>query len=427
MPAWFIDPANSSGVASDGNACTTSGTPCLTWHEINDHRWGCLGNPKACPRIRQSTTITWISGVTNDSDPVIHLPSVENQALEILTCTPTLVKNYIGGLSIVAKVRGGPGQLLNATFDASAALDLLAINVTHPSHAWTYKSLGANVFALTQPLVALSPPGVIAQAEVNTWASGDTVSLNTVPQVDFVDLEPQLTATSGAANNAIYLQGCNLFDPGSGDYFNTNALVRMSDVSATSTKFVIVNGGPGSAAAGCSNCDLRGGSQTSGVRHSNWLMAGGTTGGVFSSGGPGYQLDGDVISAGGLYNQIFLVAGAVYFDTGSQAAIQGYVLVGNFNGYGGPSLWGTGFAGTLQVTGNGHIQYPSGAGAAATTFPLTGGLRVDFQTLTCLGVPSVALPTLTCNITLSPANLDTNLGATLGCLYVPGGGSVCNL
>ena len=44
----------------------------------------------------------------------------------------------------------------------------------------------------------------------------------------------------------------------------------------------------------------------------------------------------------------------------------------------------------------------------------------------CLGVPSGGTPTFTCNITVSPTNLDANLGATSGCLFTEGGGAFCN-
>ena len=73
-----------------------------------------------------------------------------------------------------------------------------------------------------------------------------------------------------------------------------------------------------------------------------------------------------------------------------------------------------------------RIKYTTGAGGAVATFVNTGGLQINGQTLSCLGVPSVGTPTFTCNITVSPTNLDANLGATSGCLFTEGGGAFCN-
>ena len=50
VPCVVYRSGNSSGTASDSNNCTTSATACLTWHQINDARWGCQGSPSVCPR-----------------------------------------------------------------------------------------------------------------------------------------------------------------------------------------------------------------------------------------------------------------------------------------------------------------------------------------------------------------------------------------
>jgi hypothetical protein len=60
------------------------------------------------------------------------------------------------------------------------------------------------------------------------------------------------------------------------------------------------------------------------------------------------------------------------------------------------------------------------------TFLQKGGFTINAQTRTCIGIPSVGSPTLTCNVVLNASNLDADLGATSGCLYVPGGSEVCN-
>lgn len=430
VPTWFIDPANTSGNASDANPCTSSATPCATWQEINVHRWGCGGSPRGCPRLRQSTTITWMSGVTDGSDPVIHFPSVEAGALELLTCSPTLVKTYTGGLSIVSKVVGGPGQLLNATFDASATTKMLAINTTHPSHAWTYKSLGANAFSITQPLVGATPPAIINQAEVDTWASGDTVSLNIVPQVDFVAVEPYLTGVTGSTNNAVYVQGCAAFDPGSTNRFEVNQLVRLFDMLFTGGKVLVINGGSNPASrVGCSNCFFGNSFNVAGLTVTNsWLAAGGAINATSVLPGLGLStIDGDLILNTGLANNASTTTvGKVYLDTGGQIQGSGGSVFLS-SSYGTAIIWGTGSANAFVLTNSSHLTYPAGAGAAATAFVQTGALAINGQNKVCLSVPGAATSFGTCNIALTPAALDANLGATLGCLAVGGGGSFCNL
>lgn len=75
QPAWFIDPANSTGAASDSNTCTSVTKPCLTYAGVVQI-WG----GTTSPRLRQNTTITFLSSQWNDGDPVDVTPYVENGA-----------------------------------------------------------------------------------------------------------------------------------------------------------------------------------------------------------------------------------------------------------------------------------------------------------------------------------------------------------
>jgi hypothetical protein len=64
--------------------------------------------------------------------------------------------------------------------------------------------------------------------------------------------------------------------------------------------------------------------------------------------------------------------------------------------------------------------------SAGQTFYISGGLKIANSTTACLGISTVATPTLTCNKTISTTNIDTDLNATLGCYWVEGAGSFCN-
>ena len=57
VPNWYIDPQNTTTCASDSNSGTSATCggagigPIVTYQELNVHRWGCQGDPSACPRL----------------------------------------------------------------------------------------------------------------------------------------------------------------------------------------------------------------------------------------------------------------------------------------------------------------------------------------------------------------------------------------
>lgn len=427
---FYVNPT--SGSDSSGNTCGVSGSACKTWHHLNDQVWGCFGSPPGCPRIRQNFTITWQTGQTDDTDPVTFVPSIENGALVIMQGTPALVKNYVGSLSIVSKTRGGPGQLLNATFDASAAVGQLAINATHASHALLYKLVSGNTYAVSQPMTFPgSFPNTTQTAEVDTWASGDTVSLNTTPNVNFARLQPTVEdggANGSSTNSKLYLSQITAFDPATtGSLVYTNQNVRAFDV--TWQKNVIQESGDdGFSNSGCNNCAIN----RSYERISNGASPYTFSGGYLNSNaglgivGGFLRFDSDFILNGSATQSGFpMTLGTVYFDTNGQLTATSNLFVAQVSGVG-PFVWGSGNATGLNPTYMAHLQYPSGAGAAAAAFLLTASLKSNGQTKVCIAIPTAATSYGTCNTTLTAAQLDTSLGATSGCLGPGGGASWCN-
>src|SRR6266567_5503133 len=69
--AWFVDPLNVTGLASDKNDGTTALTPVLTYNGGVAARWGTYS-----PRLRQNTTITFLSRQPDGTDPIICNPYV---------------------------------------------------------------------------------------------------------------------------------------------------------------------------------------------------------------------------------------------------------------------------------------------------------------------------------------------------------------
>jgi hypothetical protein len=225
VPAWFIDPTNSSTHASDSNNCTTSSTPCLTWHQINDQRWGCIGNANECPRLRQNTTITWMSSQSDNTDPVYYRPSSENQSYVIMQGTLGSGQQVATGVlgTVTAKNRSTP-QLLTAVLPAGTyAAGELIQNATHSSEARLYALVSGTTWKISQPLVpvVITNPyfnSPFTPVEVNNWTAGDTVTIYSPVNVNIVDFSPVWADYNQTGfNNQPSLYALNVFDPGGAD------------------------------------------------------------------------------------------------------------------------------------------------------------------------------------------------------------------
>lgn len=191
VPAWFIDPGNASGNASDRNAGTTAAAPLLTYKELA-RRWGTTS-----PTLRQNTTITWLSSQTDTSDPVEFDPTLIG-ATAILAGQWSAAQNVGGGVlaGVVAKNRAG-GQLLNADLGAVYAPGTFVINTTagKSSYAVVVALVAGTVHELSQPLTPQTLPVsfVAVPAEVDTWANGDTFTVRAPVVVDIARVAPLTT------------------------------------------------------------------------------------------------------------------------------------------------------------------------------------------------------------------------------------------
>ena len=241
VPAWFIDPTNSSGTASDTNNCTTSATACLTWQEVNVHRWGCGGIPTACPRLRQNTAIEFLSSHVDDTDPVYFNPSVEGGIVTVFGPLGVAQQVASGVLSnVTAKNRSTP-QLLLAQSGATAPGQFV-VNSTHPSRAWTYKLSSGSIYSMTEPAVAATVPSTTpCGAGVDTWANGDSVIVYQPVAVDLVQIHPVLEHLNGGfTNSGLYIQNLAVLAPSS---FDQVAIGFTQFVESYSQRFLAVDGG----------------------------------------------------------------------------------------------------------------------------------------------------------------------------------------
>lgn len=430
VPNWDIDPANITGCASDSNSgtsstCGTSGIgPLKTYQELNVHRWGCLGNPIACPRLRQSTTITFLSSQTDGTDPVYFTPGVENGALVMIQGVLTAAQQVCSTtLSAVTSKSIASNQLLDVAFTscAGAAANQLVVNSTHSSRAWIYKSDGGGGWDMGQPLTPQAPPKSIFTGiyEVNTWAHPDSVVVYNPVQINLATYEPQYIDQSSLPS----FYQATVFDPSGifADETNVSAVVFWESLLQRSVSFVSQQG----VSEGEVNSVFLGNInnyEESGPNDSTFVGYGGIIGdtAVGSTAVVSTQdLDFDVIYTTNL--PTFFSYGSVYLTGSGPVDVWGAAQpVSTFLT---PALWGNE---GINLVGSAHFTYPALAGAAAATFKTSGSLQVNGQGVGCIGIPSAASAYATCNVTLTAAHLDSDLGTTSGCIGAPNGGAFCN-
>lgn len=437
VPAWFVDPQNASAAANDSNSCTTSGAPCLTWHQINDVRWGCQGTPAACPRLRQNTTITFLSSQSGNTDPVYTRLAEEAGAFVQFTGPlGSAQQTGTGAISgVTAKNRATP-QLLQATMPAGCAVGNFVVNATHASRAWVFKNVSGSTFALTQPLTAVALPQTYnASTEVNTWANTDSVTCYAPVMVDLVDVEPLIVDWNGGFDNKLAIYNVTALSPTIDSTLQVNSSVDFAEASSQRWIFLNASALPASFVSTpvWVNADLvpgaGGGLPMLDTNNLQTFVNGGAIGSPTASGGfagnrlVGAAFDNDtILSAEGAAGLALgsCQFGTTYLDsTTNPFTITGISLMQSLGGFGATVLWGPG---TLNNAA--QFAYPTGAGNAAASLKVS--LLSKSQNKVCLVAPGAASGFGTCNLTLSPAQLDTSLGGTTGCLTTGGGGSYCN-
>ncbi|HLK37033.1 MAG TPA: hypothetical protein VKU41_09815 [Polyangiaceae bacterium] len=436
IAAWYVDPSNTTGTASDTNTCTSASQPCLSYGGVAQ-QWGTYS-----PRLRQNTTLTFLSSHTSNVDPVYLTPLLENGAT--VTVQATLGSGQqvaTGTLSGVVRKNRSSAQLLVATLPSGAAPGLLVANSTRSSRAWVYANAGGNNWSLSQPIT--SPVAkMTAPAENDVWANGDAVILYRPIAIDLVEASPTVTDSGGSmAQFEMSFQHVTVLDPtGAGvDNLIVGSDGAVNFVESSIQRNVTLGAGPATVPPSFVNVDLAGSLQM-GLPPADAL---GTpiaidAGQVRAPAGSllvrGTRLDSDVIvgvpclmAAGGFGN--------VFLDRGvTMTALEGSV------GSTGPAwddgdgddddgvevLWGPG---AVDVAGNARLEYPKGGvNPAQTVFQHKGGLTINGQASACTRDPSLLGGSWKCGIALTPANLDKaiSLGGFGGIASNPGGGAIAN-
>ena len=453
---WYIDPANSSGCAADTNTGTAPGTcthgvgPLLTFSEISA-RWGTYDPTLTCANCvygieimsSQSNTqcVTdvlfahpYLGGGNTGSDSGPYGGAFLN-----IYGIPTGASTATIG-SLIAKNRSTP-QPLNVTLSVgSFASQALVVNNTHPSTAWSI-STGATS-DITQPL-AVTTLNSFGATEVDTWAVGDSLTIQTFPRFAIKEAYPHIRLKghgeySGVQINDLVLAGLcgatgeqenmgdsstvfgsstNIYDT----WIETKARVwNVDDKNGVGVQHGSANvwyGGSFSGGLGATSVVTSTGTQIQGWSILGGYVAPGTSGTEFTA-FQGVLLDGDVRIKSGQTVQFvgglnFL--GAVENDSTTFRINSGTLDVQTAGGTVGatPSyvVWGTG---TVD-SGRGFVYYPTGSTSGSTTFLET--IKAANNTVGCLVNPAASTTTFTCNLACaSGANLDTSLGSVSGCL-----------
>jgi hypothetical protein len=434
VPAWYIDPANSTGCASDTNTGTSAtctggpNGPLKSWYGLNSLYWNCTGQT-GCPRLRQNTTITFLSSHTDNTDPVRFLPSIENGAIVVLQAQlPTTFATGTTG-TVTPKNRATP-QLLASTFSLTGpalAAGQLVVDATHAARAWVYTTGSPNALSTAMAPASTTTPSPSLADNSASVANGDAVNVYTPIAVNLVEVSPLVADYNGGFNNQLVVYQITALDPsgisndnlyvggGGTVFFFEDSIQRIVQAQTNQSADV---------AAAFVNCDFAGGlgsNTVPGTSATLQIRGGQVRSTALSWQAASVSIDGDIILgknaaiAGGGF-------GTVYVDTGKTLSFQGGAAIANsvYNS-GVPVVWGPG---TVNASGASRVQYPSGAAKAAATF-VGVTLNANGQTKGCLMTPGGASSFGTCNVVLAAATLDTNLGATSGC-YGTGGASFCN-
>lgn len=431
VPNWYIDPANSTGCASNSNSCTsaTCGTvgigPCQTVTEITSHRWGTNS-----PVLGQTTTLNVLSGETLGQEKIVLKPIVVNQSgfvLQVPQANMATVASFTLG-AVTAKNRTTGVLLQAAGFSAAGlAAGQLVINNTHASRAYIL-SISGSTATLMQPFV----PSTVANAttfgyfpaEVDTWASGDSVTVVSplLLNLNVFDVRGADSNASGTSGGWFWVQGIDVPDtggtPGSSYWSTQSPDTYGYFVDSKIDPYLLAN--TVSTGAGIEWIDdyLSAGGVLGDV---NFVVGGGTPSTSFGLNADGEfsEFDGDVVLEGtqqssGIFGN-YVVTGWVYVSGPMNLYGHSYVRAEDSLNYPSAALWGPG---SLHVN-DAAVYEQIGSVTFASHLLVTGGITIGGLTT----ATSYASAVLTDGRSITAANLDT-----FGALFdVKTGARICKL
>lgn len=433
----YVDPQNSTGQATHAGSVYTGpsgiGTLFLLYADVVGV-WGTFS-----PRLRADTAVIFLSSHTDNGDPVQFYPTVENGAVASIQGGPPKVLAQGVVLSgKVAKGRAaGSNALLQFNLGANGAAGILVDNLTHPSRAWSFKSLGSNNFSMTQPMGRYAIPcGSVFKSEVDTWANGDIVNLLQPISVNIVAVGALIADFNGTFDNRLYLYQLN---KPSFAGLSQNCFVGDCRILECSSQKMLVGDGAkafnSETAIAICNCYNAGGITGACA----WFLLGGMTGGLqenwiacWAGSGTdafiGIVIDADHILSGAapFILPVGAQAGFVYLDT--PLHVQSGNLIIEASTYGGAAIYGSA-GNNVVMQGSSHLYLASGTFSAALTAPALVSPGIQLNGASTASSHTGASPdVLNSGITTTPAHLDAAAGVAGfgGNAFNLGGASVSN-
>ena len=403
VPAWAFDPQNVSTCASDDNDCTQTicgapGSfqgPCLTQAEIAAR----LGTYS--PNLAQNTLLTVMS--PDDITDTMYLsPNMYgSHYLDVECALPAPA--WTTTLGTVVPLHQATGQLLTAVIapgSGTVSSHQLVINTTHPSAAYPASNSGTT-WTMSPPTTGCTSPASCAPSAVRTWAQNDTVSGYNLSTIYLAYSLPTSVTDEGLS---VFIHNCLVNNAVAGGAQRGSIAANNFTTFADS---VVLSGVGGSFE--WDSCSGPPGPFLSNIFGTLFRGAGlYIYGGIMSGGGYtwtcGSDIDGDTWFGNPLYlygepNYI----GNAYIGDASYTAGK-TVLLG--------VLWGgTTVASFHAVVGSSYFQYPAGAGGATASLMLAAGLYIGNSSNAC-STTGGTTQTITCNIALTPTNLDAPASAT---------------
>lgn len=212
---WFVDPQNSTGLASDDNNGATTTTPLLTKNEII-RRWGTSSPTLSGDLAGDPNAITFLSGDAGVLDfaaftPVLdQIPGASGGFMVIRGADSARTQVFTGTLLAVTPKDRATNQPLQSTFtvgSGAVAQGILLVNTTRGnSRAWAVRDPGAGNWILSQPLQPYAFPSfLVPVVEVDTWANGDSIVGFTLPHINISNVGAQPNGSTNATNSPFYL------------------------------------------------------------------------------------------------------------------------------------------------------------------------------------------------------------------------------
>ena len=168
---WYIDPA--AGVNETGTGAI--GAPLKTWGEVVAR----LGTSSPVYPYGQSVTVHLVNSQAANTDPIFFTPRMSGGGQAVLLGTLTLGTPFTAG-TVTAKSQAADTPLQVATWPGGALAGSRILNQTHASSSWV-RSVSAGTATLEQPVNAIATPNVPSPSENNSWTTGDTLVVMTLP------------------------------------------------------------------------------------------------------------------------------------------------------------------------------------------------------------------------------------------------------